>query len=345
MKRLEAKFEPVIKNISNEANHLARLYNKKLLDMPDPWKIEDIKPILVFYKKNFQSLEADLNSNAKEFASNLLQKGYLDSNRLVLITHGFHNNFDTDWLHQYKDLILNASAINKYDHTVAILGWGNGSDILVFRYRQAASNVIPVGNWLGAFTKAIYDLQPKLSIYGIGHSLGAHVMGIAGRTSKVFTRITGLDPAGPCFEKVPNSPTLYKGDAQFVDVIHTDGYDSKLDPMEWFFPVNHYGSLIPIGTFDFYPNYGYHQPGAGTFTVAGSHLRSLELFAWSISNPGKFMTSIVLGETPDFDQPVEKTRDGGFTVEMGYHADVSHLPPSNASTLFYIKTNAHIPWV
>ena len=155
----------------------------------------------------------------------------------------------------------------------------------------------------------------------------------------------GLDPAGPCFEKVANSPTLYKDDAPFVDVIHTDGYDSKLDPSEWFFPVNHYGSLIPIGTLDFYPNFGYHQPGAGTFTVAGSHLRSLELFAWSITNPGKLLTSDVLAGTPDFDLPVDKAMPGQFQVEMGYYAKKSQLPPKNASTLFYIKTNSQIPWV
>lgn len=130
-----------------------------------------------------------------------------------------------------------------------------------------------------------------------------------------------------------------------MDIIHTDGYDSKLDPSEWFFPVNHYGSLIPIGLLDFYPNYGYHQPGAGTFTLAGSHLRSIQLFAWSIANPGKMITSDILASTPDFDQPVEKSLPGKYPVEMGFFADKSTMPPANASTLFYIKTNSEEPWV
>ena len=158
----------------------------------------------------------------------------------------------------------------------------------------------------------------------------------------------GLDPAGPCFEKVDNSLTLNYKDAGFVDIMHTDGYDSKLDPSEWVFPVNHYGSLVPIGTMDFYPNFGYHQPNAGTFTVAGSHLRALDLFQWSILNPGKFITSATLNAVPDYDDPVEAWIPGKYKVEMGYYADRYQLPPGNAtdiSRLFYIKTNGRIPWV
>ena len=98
---------------------------------------------------------------------------------------------------------------------------------------------------------------------------------------------------------------------------------------------------------DFYPNYGYHQPGAGTFTVAGSHLRALELFAWSIAkeNEGKFVTSDVLASTPDFDDPVDKSMPGKYQVEMGFYADHWKVPTGNASTLFYIKTNSQVPWI
>src|SRR6185437_15598028 len=73
---------------------------------------------------------------------------------------------------------------------------------------------------------------------------------------------TGLDPAGPCFEKRKDTKELRKTDAPFVDVIHTDGYFPWIDPRDWISPVNHYGTLIPLGTIDFYPNYGYKQPGA-----------------------------------------------------------------------------------
>lgn len=78
----------------------------------------------------------------------------------------------------------------------------------------------------------------------IGHSLGAHTAGYAGEkipnlgqitgllqkgNSKLiweilnFIHFVGLDPAGPFFRIVPTYARLDPSDAQFVDVIHTDG--------------------------------------------------------------------------------------------------------------------------
>jgi len=69
-------------------------------------------------------------------------------------------------------------------------------------------------------------------------------------SKKSFDRITGLDPAGPLFEKVHQDKRLQKEDTRMVDVIHTDGYSKQ----RVYIGVNHYGTLIPLGTVDFYPN-------------------------------------------------------------------------------------------
>lgn len=66
----------------------------------------------------------------------------------------------------------------------------------------------------------------ELNIHA-GLSLGAHVVGYAGRHLTLFTghlvhRITGLDPAKPCFVNNIHLIGLRPGDAKFVDVIHTD---------------------------------------------------------------------------------------------------------------------------
>lgn len=334
------------------------------LDMPDPWDLSVIQPQLLVFRngKAVQSIAYD--DKLEEKVHSLNDQGYLNSNEFVIITHGFHNNINTTWLHNMTEAILNVSANANNDRTVAILGWGKGADIIIFYYRQAAANIVPVGEWLGNFTKIVKSVTPKLPIYGIGHSLGAHVMGVAGRNSKAFDRISGqnimigfaffslastfslsgLDPAGPCFEKVQNSKAVNFKDAKFVDIMHTDGYDSKLNPTEWFFPVNHYGSLVPTGSIDFYPNYGYDQPGAGGFKLAGNHLRAIELFHWTITNPGKMITNKVLDGLPDYDEPVEKTIPAKISVEMGFYADRTRLPP-NSTSLYYIKTNAAEPWV
>lgn len=105
-----------------------------------------------------------------------------------------------------------------------------------------------------------------------GHSLGAHIMGNAGRTYQRLTgelvpRITGLDPAKPCFRYEKTLPGLMRGDAQLVDVIHTNsGILAKRDP---------------LGDVDFYPS-GAHPIMPGCLTIGCSHTRAVEYFAESV---------------------------------------------------------------
>lgn len=64
-------------------------------------------------------------------------------------------------------------------------------------------------------------------IHTIGHSLGCHVSGLAGRTAKSemisISRITGLDCARPAFFPLnPFLTPLNQFDADFVDIIYTN---------------------------------------------------------------------------------------------------------------------------
>lgn len=61
----------------------------------------------------------------------------------------------------------------------------------------------------------------------VGHSLGAHIAGIAGKEFLKLTghrvgRITALDPAGPCFTTADPATKLHRDDALYVDAIHTN---------------------------------------------------------------------------------------------------------------------------
>lgn len=59
-------------------------------------------------------------------------------------------------------------------------------------------------------------------------------------TSQLIPRITGLDPANPCFNEGEDLTGLSRGDADFIDVIHTNpGVLGKRDA---------------VGDCDFYPN-------------------------------------------------------------------------------------------
>lgn len=87
----------------------------------------------------------------------------------------------------------------------------------------------------------------------VGHSLGAHIAGFAGKTVQTLTginlgRITGLDPAGPLFLLADADDRLANTDADLVVALHTDG------------GVN--GYLGALGDIDFYANGGIpEQPG------------------------------------------------------------------------------------
>lgn len=90
---------------------------------------------------------------------------------------------------------------------------------------------------------------PLANFQVIGHSLGAHIAGFAGKSVKRLTgskisRVTGLDAAGPLFEVPPmaKSKRLSDEDATVVETLHTNG--------------GMLGYLKPLGTIDFFANSG-----------------------------------------------------------------------------------------
>lgn len=91
-----------------------------------------------------------------------------------------------------------------------------------------------------------------------------------------FTKL-GLDPAGPGFHSAPDELSLDSQDADFVDVIHTNGGIN--------FRAGELGIREGIGDADFYPNGGRQQPACAFYLVSPwrsdeirkSHLLRLEL--------------------------------------------------------------------
>lgn len=106
---------------------------------------------------------------------------------------------------------------------------------------------------------------PPENIHIIGHSLGAHVGGFAGRmfnkmAGSQIGRITALDAAGPLFEGPFGRvfQGLNSQDAKVVDVIHTD--------------AGVFGYSGPLGTVDYYPNGGEGpQPGCTLLDLEVPH--------------------------------------------------------------------------
>uniref|UniRef100_A0A336LE83 CSON009080 protein n=1 Tax=Culicoides sonorensis TaxID=179676 RepID=A0A336LE83_CULSO len=143
-------------------------------------------------------------------------------------------------------------------------------------YAWSAFNTQELGEAIGEGLALLAELIPNENIHVIGHSLGAHISGAAGQSfqnhaGKLLPRITGLDPANPCFKEGETLQGLMRGDAEFVDIIHTNcGVLGKRDP---------------IGDSDFYPN-GVVPLQPGCLSITCSHARSYELYAETVY-PGK----------------------------------------------------------
>ncbi|XP_053672840.1 vitellogenin-1-like [Anopheles nili] len=139
-------------------------------------------------------------------------------------------------------------------------------------YTWSAFNTNDLGQGLADGLKRLIKYVPLEKIHLIGHSLGAHIVGAAGRhfqylTNKSIPRITGLDPANPCFNEGESLSGIQRGDADFVDIIHTN---AKV-----------LGKRDPIGDADFYPN-GVVSVQPGCLDPACSHKRAWELYAETV---------------------------------------------------------------
>ncbi|XP_053611601.1 pancreatic lipase-related protein 2-like [Plodia interpunctella] len=179
----------------------------------------------------------------------------------VVIAHGWTGNQNANLNPVLRDVLLIKNDIN-----VIVLDWCRLS---FSNYVTSASGVPLIGQGLGTFLEF---LNRKIGIaydkmHLIGHSLGAHVVGIAGReVGGKVARITGLDPAGPLWHF--NSYRITKEDAKYVEIIHTNAGFSSL------------GIVWDVGHVDFYPNGGYSQPGCDTQLC--NHHRAWELLAATI---------------------------------------------------------------
>ncbi|KAL1490868.1 hypothetical protein ABEB36_011553 [Hypothenemus hampei] len=206
-------------------------------------------------------------------------KNYVNiSKPTKFITHGWMSGGRKD-----SSVLIRDGFLHKYDANVFVMDWSAISGNPFYPIPMMATP--KVGKHYGKFLNYLVDelgVKP-VDIHLVGHSLGAHVSGFAGRTVKrgKIGRITGLDPALPGFDSgLVSSGTLNSKDAHFVDVIHTC--------------AGFLGYKSPLGHADFYPNGGCPpQPGCSVleFMEACSHSRSWRIFFSSLVNEEPYMAT------------------------------------------------------
>ena len=122
------------------------------------------------------------------------------------------------------------------------------------------------------------------------------------------SRITGLDPAaGPTIGNVKTFTT----DADFVDIIHTNGGDGR--------GGDGFGIFKPLGHVDFYPNGGHRQPKCTRARC--SHRLAVNFFTTSIHCPDKFEARHCVVSIKGSDEK-NCTKDMGRMVYLSFETKV-----------------------
>ncbi|GIY08140.1 pancreatic lipase-related protein 3 [Caerostris extrusa] len=190
------------------------------------------------YTQQFQQHGRQLGSSSKQFIQSP-PRHQIHCSRL-------HKQGGSSLEDAFKDALLFYEACN-----VFYVDWSGGDGSL---YEQAVANTRVVGAEIAAFIKELQKrtgITPE-SVHIIGHSLGAHIAGYAGKRLTTLGRISAMDPAGPYFTNVEAIVRLDRADALFVDAIHTNAAPSRFQG---------FGLVDSIAHFDFYPNGGHLQPG------------------------------------------------------------------------------------
>ncbi|XP_041975195.1 lipase member H-A-like isoform X2 [Aricia agestis] len=211
----------------------------------------------LFTRRNPNNAQILVINNANSVSSS----NYNGALPTKVIVHGWNNNGNSP-----MNPLITQAFLAVGDFNVIVLDWSRLANNPL--YSTAAAGVPNVGQHLGNFLIWLFNTAGGNwnNLHLVGFSLGAHVVGNAGRTASGRPgRVTGLDPAGPSWGG--NSLALNTNSGVYVESIHTDG--------------GFLGIMDAISNADFYPNGG-KNPQPGCWISTCSHGRAPELFASSV---------------------------------------------------------------
>lgn len=169
--------------------------------------------------------------------------------KVKMLVHGWTEHCYVEWCKDFTKAYAKMGNFN-----IIVVDWSTHGD---GDYMSASLAAFPVADKMGDFIVKVHEKLkiPYKNFHLVSHSLGCQVAGFIGKrvynvTGRKIGRITALDPAAPIFELpgVNSDARLDRDDANFVDVVHTDG--------------GVLGFENAIGTADFFPNGGKSvQPG------------------------------------------------------------------------------------
>lgn len=284
---------------------------------------KDIK--FVLYNKNFP--------RGVDISEDLGTGKLLQNTPIKFLIHGFLNSGNTAMVQTLK----NAYMARTEDYNVIAVDWTKGSGTTSLNYYACliTQRVVPlVAKGLASFIVDLIDTQNINILYinVIGFSLGGQIAGLTGKrlieAGHKLPIIVALDPAQPSFKYNLENQRLAPTDAEYVEVIHTNSDDM--------------GFLTPLGTADFYPNWGFDKIGRmpGCLRNSCSHARAVDYFAESIMNPFAFeavrcesFESLKSGRCWGKGTEQETAFMGGTTMKTG-----------KLDGVFFLTTNKYPPF-
>uniref|UniRef100_A0A8C7A0A5 Triacylglycerol lipase n=1 Tax=Nothoprocta perdicaria TaxID=30464 RepID=A0A8C7A0A5_NOTPE len=305
-----------------------------------PWSPETISTRFLLYTKQNSDNYQDISATNP---TTIRQSNFDVNKKTRFIVHGFIDKGEENWLSDLCRRILTVEDVN-----CICVDWKKGSRC---QYTQASNNIRVVGAEIAYFVNVLMEQfgYSASNVHIIGHSLGAHVAGEAGKRRPGIGRITGLDPAQPYFQDTPIEVRLDQSDAEFVDVIHTDTAPT--------IPYLGFGMSTAIGHLDFYPNGGREMPGCGKNPisqivdldgiwegtrdfVACNHLRSYKYYSDSIIYPNGFLGFACASYDTFKTESCFPCPKGGCP-NMGHYADKFKGKVGNGITKLYLNTAEH----
>ncbi|XP_017879823.1 phospholipase A1-like [Ceratina calcarata] len=249
-----------------------------------------------------------------------LEKSQFDPNKETkFITHGWFSSCNVD-----ACLLIRDAFLQHGDYNVILIDW---SAISNKSYQWSASRVLMVAQYVSKMIDFLVTRGMKPSnVTIVGHSLGGHVAGLSARYAKSNVNyVIALDPARPNFLFVSPGNRVSRGDAKYVEVIHTN--------------AGLLGYTYSIGDVDFYPNGGFQQNGCGIAGVdiegSCSHSRAYEYYAESINSDLGFVGR-KCGSYKDFQ--VDKCELNGTAIMGGV------TPKFNVTGNYYLNTLSKAPF-
>ncbi|XP_053606457.1 pancreatic lipase-related protein 2-like [Plodia interpunctella] len=327
--------------LAGSVNALTHRRNNTVEGYPVSFLTEDcpgsMKPVIIsknrlrFIKFYIYGYRSHMIKSKKVYTYNMMKQLAADpdmdwSKRTLLYVPGWMDNIYAFPMGRIMKVLYKRMGYN-----VIIL------DVIKFNteeYPIAVRLMYTVGDLVGEMLAKLHAFQPKFDpkkLDLLGLSLGGHTMGFIAkgfykRTGIKVARLTGMDPAGPCFKNRGPEGRVDESDADFVDLILTN--------------VDMFGMAVPSGTVSIYVNGGEYQPGDFYWMYCGpfcSHARSFELWIAAVANPDAFI-ALKCDSVQDARDKKCFDRKPMETIKVGPNIDRS------AKGIYYLSTSNYYPY-